>query len=200
MEINERWIQDVNVNYTNSQYNGSAQTPEGSYSYRLRSPYRFNAGAAFTFAGMALVSADYEMTDYSTMKFMSKDGGWDSTYDTLNDEIRDCMGVSHMIRIGAEFKPTPEFAVRAGYNFTTTPEYVSEGCITTKLNDRINAFSVGLGYSSNGSFFADIAARLMLLADEYVSPYANYLSDLDSPLILNKRDIYSVTATFGWRF
>ncbi len=200
MEINERWIQDVNVNYTNSQYNGSAQTPEGSYSYRLRSPYRFNAGAAFTFAGMALVSADYEMTDYSTMKFMSKDGGWDSTYDTLNDEIRDCMGVSHMIRIGAEFKPTPEFAVRAGYNFTTTPEYVSEGCITTKLNDRINAFSVGLGYSSNGSFFADIAARLMLLADEYISPYANYLSDLDSPLILNKRDIYSVTATFGWRF
>lgn len=201
MEINERWIQDVNLNYTDASFNGSAKTPEGEYSYRLRSPYRLNAGAAFTFAGMALLSADYEMTDYSTMKFMSKNGGWnDDTYGKLNDEIRNRMGVSHMVRVGAEFKPLPEIAVRAGYNFTTTPEYVYEGNSKTKLNDRINAFSVGLGYSSNGSFFADIAARMTMLADEYISPYADYLSDLASPMILNKRDIYNVTATIGWRF
>lgn len=201
MEINERWIQDVNLNYTDASFNGSAKTPEGEYSYRLRSPYRLNAGAAFTFAGMALVSADYEMTDYSTMKFMSKDGGWSNdTFSSLNDQIRNCMGVSHMVRVGAEFKPLPEIAVRAGYNFTTTPEYVYEGNSKTKLNDRINAFSVGLGYSSNGSFFADIAARMTMLADEYISPYADYLSDLASPMILNKRDIYNVTATIGWRF
>lgn len=201
MEINERWIQDVNLNYTDASFNGSAKTPEGKYSYRLRSPYRLNAGAAFTFAGMALVSADYEMTDYSTMKFMSKDGGWSNdTFSSLNDQIRNCMGVSHMVRVGAEFKPLPEIAVRAGYNFTTTPEYVYEGNSKTKLNDRINAFSVGLGYSSNGSFFADIAARMTMLADEYISPYADYLSDLASPMILNKRDIYNVTATIGWRF
>ena len=201
MEINERWIQDVNLNYTDASFNGSAKTPEGKYSYRLRSPYRLNAGAAFTFAGMALVSADYEMTDYSTMKFMSKDGGWSNdTFSSLNDQIRNCMGVSHMVRIGAEFKPLPEIAVRAGYNFTTTPEYVYEGNSKTKLNDRINAFSVGLGYSSNGSFFADIAARMTMLADEYISPYADYLKDLASPMILNKRDIYNVTATIGWRF
>ena len=201
MEINERWIQDVNLNYTDASFNGSAKTPEGEYSYRLRSPYRLNAGAAFTFAGMALLSADYEMTDYSTMKFMSKNGGWnDDTYGKLNDEIRNRMGVSHMVRVGAEFKPVPEIAVRAGYNFTTTPEYVSEGNSKTTLNDRINAFSVGLGYSSNGSFFADIAARMTMLADEYISPYADYLSDLASPMILNKRDIYNVTATIGWRF
>ena len=201
MEINERWIQDVNLNYTDASFNGSAKTPEGDYSYRLRSPYRLNAGAAFTFAGMALLSADYEMTDYSTMKFMSKDGGWSNdTFSSLNDQIRNCMGVSHMVRVGAEFKPLPEIAVRAGYNFTTTPEYVYEGNSKTKLNDRINAFSVGLSYSSNGSFFADIAARMTMLADEYISPYADYLSDLASPMILNKRDIYNVTATIGWRF
>ena len=199
MEINERWRQDVNVNYTDAQYNGSAQTPEGEYSYRVRSPYRLNAGAAFTFAGMALISADYEMTDYSTMKFMSKEGNWDSSFDDVNNEIRDCMGVSHMVRVGAEFKPVPEFAVRAGYNFTTTPEYTYNGNEKIKLNDRINSFSVGLGYSSNGSFFADIAARLMMLSDEYISPYADYM-DVASPMILNKRDIYSITATFGWRF
>ncbi len=201
LEINERWRQDVNVNYTDTQYNGYAETPEGNNSYRIRSPYRLNAGAAFTFAGMALISADYEMTDYSTMKFTSKEGGWnDDSFRDLNDEIRDCMGVSHMVRIGTEFKPVPEFAVRAGYNFTTTPEYVYNGNEKTKLNDRINAFSIGLGYSSNGSFFADIAARLTMLSDEYISPYADYFDDVASPMILNKRDIYNVTATIGWRF
>ena len=200
LEINERWGHNVEVNYTDSKHNGSASSPEGDYSYRLRSPYRFNVGAAFTFAGMALVSADYEMTDYSTMKFMTKDGGWDNTFGALNDDIANCMGVSHMVRIGAEFKPLPEFAVRAGYNFTTTPEYVRENGVKTTLNDRLNSFSVGLGYSSNGSFFADLAARMTTLSDEYISPYADYLADVSSPMILNKRDIYSITATFGWRF
>ena len=199
MNIDERWRHSVNVNYTEARFNGSADTPEGNYSYRLRTPYRLNAGAAFTFAGMALVSADYEMTDYSTMKFTEK-GGWDDAFESLNDEIKDCMGISHSIRIGAEFKPVPELAVRAGYNFTTTPEYVYDNGAKTTLNDRINAFSVGLGYSSNGSFFADIAARMTALSDEYISPYADYLSDVASPMILNKRSIYSITATFGWRF
>ena len=200
MDIDERWRHSVDVNYIESKFNGNANTPEGNYSYRLRTPYRLNAGAAFTFAGMALVSADYEMTDYSTMKFMAKESGWNDTFAPLNDEIKDCMGISHSVRIGAEFKPVPALAVRAGYNFTTTPEYYYDNGRKTTLNDRINSFSVGLGYSSNGSFFADIAARMTALSDEYLSPYADYLSDVSSPMILNKRSIYSLTATFGWRF
>ena len=200
MDIDERWRHSVDVNYIESKFNGNANTPEGNYSYRLRTPYRLNAGAAFTFAGMALVSADYEMTDYSTMKFMAKESGWNDTFAPLNDEIKDCMGISHSVRIGAEFKPVPALAVRAGYNFTTTPEYYYDNGRKTTLNDRINSFSVGLGYSSNGSFFADIAARMTALSDEYISPYADYLSDVSSPMILNKRSIYSLTATFGWRF
>lgn len=201
MTINERWLHSVDVNYTDSKFNANATTPEGNYSYRLRTPYILNAGVAFTFAGMALLSADYEMTDYSTMKFMSKDIAWnDDTFSSLNNEIRDCMGISHKVRVGAEFKPVPALAIRAGYNFTTTPEYVYDNGRKTTLNDRINSFSVGLGYSSNGSFFADVAARMTALSDEYISPYADYLSDVASPMILNKREIYSLTATFGWRF
>ena len=91
---------------------------------------------------------------------------------------------------------TSEFAIRAGYNFTTTPEY--DGSVT--LNDKLHILSVGLGYSSKGSFFADLAARYSAFSDEYISPYADYLSDIASPMILNKRDRYDLTATIGWRF
>ena len=145
---------------------------------------------------MALLSADYEMTDYGSMKFMERDNNWSNSFDDLNRDIKNCMGISHMVRLGAEFKPVPEMAIRAGYNFTTIPEYSG----MTTLHDNINAFSVGLGYSSKGSFFADLAARLTTFADEYISPYADYLSDYASPMILNKRERYDITATIGWRF
>ena len=148
---------------------------------------------------MALISADYEMTDYSAMKFKDIDGYADTFID-VNNDIKSCMGKSHMVRIGAEFKPVPEMAVRAGYNFTTIPEYYLDGGVKQTLNDSINSFSVGLGYSSKGSFFADIAGRYSALTDEYISPYADYLSNVASPLILNKRDRFDITATIGWRF
>ena len=197
--ITEHWRHSTDVHYQNSNYDGSATSPEGEYSYTLVSPYRVNAGLAYTFFGMALISADYEMTDYSAMKFKDIDGYADTFID-VNNDIKSCMGKSHMVRIGAEFKPVPEMAVRAGYNFTTIPEYYLEGGVKQTLNDSINSFSVGLGYSSKGSFFADIAGRYSALTDEYISPYADYLSNVASPLILNKRDRFDITATIGWRF
>ena len=194
--IDEIWHQSTDVNYQNSSDNGTATSPEGNFSYRLFTPYRANAGLAYTFMGMGLLSVDYEMTDYSTMKFKNREGGWSDTFDDVNRDIANSMGVSHSVRVGAEVKPIPEFAIRAGYNFTTTPEY--DGAVT--LNDKLHILSVGLGYSSKGSFFADLAARYSAFSDEYISPYADYLSDIASPMILNKRDRYDLTATIGWRF
>ncbi len=194
--IDEIWRNSVDVHYQNPSYDGSATSPEGNYSYRLTTPYRANAGIAYTFMGMAMLSADYEVTDYRAMKFKNRDRGWSDVFDDVNREIANKMGISHNLRVGAEVKPIPEFAIRAGYNFTTVPEYT--GSYT--LNDRINAFSVGVGYSSKGSFFADLAARYTTFSDEYISPYADYLDDFASPLILNRRERFDITATLGWRF
>ena len=194
--IDEIWRQSTDVNYQNSSFNGSATSPEGNFSYRLTTPYRANAGLAYTFMGMGLLSVDYELTDYKTMKFKDREDGWSDTFDEVNQDIADHMGKSHSVRIGAEVKPVPEFAVRAGYNFTITPEY--NGGVT--LNDKLHIISVGVGYSSKGSFFADLAARYSAFSDEFISPYADYLSDVASPMILTKRERYDITATLGWRF
>jgi len=198
--INEIWQHAVDVHYTGSgAQDGEATTPEGNYEYNFRTPYRVNAGLAYTFLGMGLISADYEMTDYSKMKFKETTGS-EGTFTSLNSDIMDCMGISHMVRIGAEFKPSPEIAIRAGYNFATTPEYSWVNNVKTTTNDNINSFSVGLGYSSNGSFFADLAGRMTTFADEFISPYADYLDYVSSPLLLNKRERYDITLTLGWRF
>ncbi|MCQ2162252.1 MAG: hypothetical protein MJY86_03145 [Bacteroidales bacterium] len=200
LSIDEIWKNSVDVNYMDSKYNSSATSPEGNYSYNVRTPYRANFGVAYSFLGQVLLSADYEMADYKSMKFSGVDDWGSDSFEDVNAEIKDCMGVSHSVRVGAEFKPVPELAVRAGYNYTMTPEYNYDSNFRTKLTDSVNSYSVGLGYSSKGSFFADIAGRMTTFCDEYISPYADYLEDLASPLILNKRERYSITATIGWRF
>lgn len=195
MKISEVWRHASDVYYVDAKFNGNAFSPEGNFSYSLRTPYRLNAGAAYTIMGMAMLSADYEMTDFSTIKYKS-DFSNDSTFDGVNNDIKGGLGVSHAVRLGAEFKPMPEFAIRAGYNYTLTPINDAK----TKIKDKMNAYTVGVGYSSSGSFFADFSARLLTMADEWVSPYKDYLTDCPSPLILNKRERYDITATIGWRF
>jgi len=66
--------------------------------------------------------------------------------------------------------------------------------------------SFGLGYSSKGSFFADIAARTTMVSDEYYMPYSDYILDdedniLDpAPEIMIHRSNWKVLLTLGWRF
>lgn len=200
MNISEIWRNSSEVNYTDAGFNGSSVSPEGNFSYMLRTPYRVNAGVAYTALGCFLISADYEMADYRTMRFGNDDFNWSADFSDVNSDIRNSMGVSHMVRIGAEFKPVQGLAVRAGYNYTLTPEYHDDNGFRSTLKDVVNAYSVGLGYSSNKSFFADIAARMTTFCDEYIYPYPDYLDDVASPAILIRKERYSITATIGWRF
>ena len=201
-DVHEKWQNAADVHYSDMSYDGSAYSPRGDFDYRLRSPFIFNAGLAYTFAGMAMISADYELTDYSLMKFKDNDDNEyaNDTFDEVNDGIKDLMGTSHTLRVGAEFKPDSDIAIRAGYNYTTTPigQYVDNGI--EKAHHKINAFSVGLGYSSPGSFFCDLAGRLTSYSNEYISPYDNYLSDANSPILKSSRDRQDIVMTFGWRF
>lgn len=203
LHVSEDWKTAVDINYTNAD-GGYAVSPKGEYDYRLRTPYIFNAGIAYTFAGMALISADYELTDYSSMKFKEDNGNDDDfygTFDEVNDQIKDMLGVSHTIRVGAEFKPIAELAIRAGYNYSTKPTksaYGWDAAIGT-IDNCLNSYSIGLGYSSPGSFFCDIAGRLTEWKNKYY-PYANYSEDCDSPAIKLEHNRWDVVFTFGWRF
>ncbi len=204
--ISEGWQQSGETSYTDSRYNAYATSPYGEGSYRMVSPYRANFGLAYALGQLAVISADYEFCDYSTMKY--KGAGYDRDYfEAVNEEIREYFKTSHALRIGAEIKPLAVLAVRAGYGLTTTPEkfaYESKGAPIIKTQN----VSLGLGYSSKKSFFADLAVRKTFLQDEYFMPYADYMYDADgyivengfAPEILNKRGLWKVALTLGWRF
>lgn len=205
--IKEHWQHAGDTYFTDSYYNSSAQSPRGEYIYKLVSPYRFNIGAAYTFGSFGLISADYEMCDYSSMRFKEVNTNDNSAFDDTNDQISAYTGASHMLRIGAEIKPANGFSVRAGYNLTTSGERYYDDLGNKKTPDaNRHAVSAGVGFSTTGSFFADLAVRGNFLAKEYIYPYDDYIFDGAgnptslTPEILNKRSLWDVVLTVGFRF
>ena len=213
LTIRETWSESGSTTFTDSRCNAGAESPVGEYEYRLVSPFRANFGAAWTFGTYGLVSVDYELCDYSTMRFREI-GMQSGEFDYQNTDIKDYMGTGHQIRVGAEFKPLPQIAIRAGYNLTTSPEKALDDAGNFVYIGRLqkgtsmHKGSFGIGYSSDGSFFIDAACSFTGLPDEYIIPYDDYMYDdsgyLDpadyTPEILNRRTLWNVLLTFGFRF
>ncbi len=168
------------------------------YDYMLTSPMRYNFGVAYTMPGLGLISADYEACDYSAMRFREKGGG-EGSFSSSNQGIREGAGVSHMLRVGAEFILNKNYAVRAGYNLTTTPErYIDENGIKKTPSANTNAISLGAGYSA-GTFFCDMALRYTMYPTEYLYPYSTYDSNL-SPEVAIHPELWNIALTLGWKF
>ena len=195
--IVERWQYRGSTEFTSSKYDGYASSPEGEYRYNVVSPFRANFGLAYTFLNFAVLSADYEFTDYGQMQFRT-DGSDRDWFEEVNDDIREFFGPQHMLRVGAELK-LGSLAVRGGYGLTTSPEVHFEGPYRSN-------FSFGLGFSSKGSFYTDLAVRRNSYSKEYYMPYADYIFNDDGsiaepvPELLITRSDWKALLTLGWRF
>jgi Outer membrane protein transport protein (OMPP1/FadL/TodX). len=199
--ISETWMYSASTTFDDSYYNDSVSSPQGEFSYTLRSPYRASFGAAFTFGKQGFISVDYELADYSVMRFRSLREGRisENAFVAENWANRYFTGVSHAFRLGAELRLTPEWSLRAGYNLTTSPErwwtasdgqqvtvndfYADPDAYFNRIknlvtphyyNDRTHAFSAGIGYSSPGSFFLDAAVRMIRYPVSTFAPYFDY--------------------------
>ncbi len=209
--IDERWGIRVDTYFEDSSQDGYSYSPTAENTYEYRSPYTVDAGIAYTFGTLGLLSVDYELNDYSVMKYSEpSDNLFNSdTYYFVNRLNKLFCGVTHSVRVGAEVNVTPFLALRAGYNFTTNPErtysdnegyfvdaayygsnfdfYENGGAYLKNpvyLKAPIQSYSCGLGYSSAGSFFADFALRRTVYPSQNFSPYDTYLySANDEPII-----------------
>ena len=218
--ISENWSESGSTTYDDPSFNMSSESPVGEDIYKLISPFRANFGAAWTFGTFGLVSVDYEICDYSAMKFKEMSSMQSGEFDYQNEDIRTFMGTSHMLRAGIELKPVPQFAIRAGYGLTTHPQKGINAYGDSKYiwemfpNTMTHKGSFGLGYSSNGSFFADVACSYTKYADEYIWPYSiaydgaedcpvtpqGDYNDYLAPEILHKRSLWNIMLTIGFRF
>lgn len=171
----------------------SSTSPDWLDSYMLRTPWRFNAGLAYTFGNVGLLSVDWEGANYGGCRFRKVDEdslfyGQPQYILDANADVKDVLGWSHMLRAGLEINVTPAFALRAGYGLTTSGihnylDWDNGDLRVYPLSAEERAgllkqqFSAGFGFKS-GIYFVDFAFRYRTTPNQYFTPYQYY--DYDS--------------------
>ena len=180
----------------NSNYKAS-----DSYDFRLNSPMKFGVSLGHTIGNYLAIGAGYEYADYGATNPRVKDGDYyDWYYDTYySSSSKDAVMKDHTeatlkgvstLKVGLEFKPIPEVAFRAGYNYVS-PMYNSNGFKNVYLDSygtnvasatdytnwkSTNRLTLGVGYSY-GKFFADLAYQYSMQKGDFYPFMDAYVDD-----------------------
>lgn len=235
LTVSEMWQYSASSSFTDSQFDLSATSPTGEYSYGLRSPYVLDLGAAIVLGPFGLFSVDYEYSDFGVMRFyeIHPDQMYNNPFLDLNEANRLFAGGTHNVRAGLEFRLSSRFSLRGGIDFMRRTEHswvnslgntvyadtfindfeyyrdhVVELVSRSNINSDAMAYSCGFGYSSDGSFFADLAFRFTDYPAMEYAPYYDYdnyspdgeLVNTPSPRLSTYRSTVNVALTLGWRF
>ena len=195
----------------------SSSTPQdkGSFSYAFRSPDRWIFSLAGVVGQTALLSLDYELTDYRKMRLGNRDD--DTYYSDITQQAERDFKVGQTLKLGAEYRVTPQFSVRAGYVWQASPmqgrltaggEIFTSGTVTHYSTvGTANTYTVGLGYRFTPNFYVDLAC-LYRSAAEQLHPFSDlpitdasrHLSALSADVASTQIKTTRTLLTFGYRF
>lgn len=115
----------VGYDYNSPSYPEGEKNPSDTYtsefdsfSWQMNSPWRLMVGAAGVIGGRGIISADYEYRAFGSMKVQDQYGNY---YKDVNDDVSTYYQNTNIFRIGAEYRVTPMFSVRAGYSYESSP-------------------------------------------------------------------------------
>lgn len=137
-------------------------TENANFDWHFRSPWRIMAGVAGVIGGQAIVSLDYQYDGYNNMSISTPSyyNGYAQDFqpnEYLNQDIKSYYTGTSTIRLGLEYRITPQFSVRAGYNVQTSNvkseakdgsiEVLTSGTDPSYSFDKnIYSITCGLGY------------------------------------------------------
>lgn len=176
-----------------------AETNLLSYDYRFSSPPRLLTGISYTFGNVGVISADYERVWYNGMRISDKDG-WRDDYKAAAKEI--FKGADN-VRVGAEFKPLPSLALRAGYAYYGSMLRDDDRVFDGPVGERSYNVSAGIGYRK-GIVSLDLAYTYMnekfTSYDLFYYKEPGYEAISQSGYLTPERTRHLVTLSFGARF
>lgn len=180
----------------------------GPNSWDFASPMRLLLGASYTFGNKAIISVDYERNWYNSMYTEDTPVG-QGVYD---DFFRENLKGSNTVRVGAEVKPIPILALRAGYGFNGSMLKDHTIIYSSPMTYQTHYTTAGVGVSF-GFMFVDLAYqyaasrqtdyRLFASIDsvgEKDSAGNTIYSDDYSALFSTKQTRHNVIMTLGFRF
>lgn len=187
-----------------------------SNNYNLKTPGKWVASAALVMGSNFIASLDYELVNYKNMELNIPSGSSDDSnwYDVDNEYIITDFKPASTIKVGAEYRFTPQFSGRLGYAWMQNPyetKFQNEGNAAVAGSNTIyrmegdaNYFTGGLGYRFNRSFYMDFAVVYKTQTDD-LYPFPSLYTDAGqkaidgSPLTLKNNSLRGLV-TLGYRF
>lgn len=212
-------------NNTNEAY-GSTERGKSSesYDFKFYTPWRFGVSLGHTVGNYLALGATYEYADYTTNDIRVNDGGevdyWGNYYETssrdeaMKQNIKNSLKGVHTVKLGMEFKPEKNFAVRLGYNYQSAMynkngfkdgSLESYGTYYASTTDYTNwkdthRFTAGVGYNY-GKFSFDLAYQYSQTNGDFY-PFMNsepkFDNVCDAVKVSNKRN--QLLFTVGYKF
>ena len=210
--------------YGSSDYGKSSE----SYDFKFYTPWRFGVSLGHTVGNYLALGATYEYADYTTNDIRVNDGGevdyWGNYYETssrdeaMKQNIKNSLKGVHTVKLGMEFKPEKNFAVRLGYNYQSAMynkngfkdgSLESYGTYYASTTDYTNwkdthRFTAGVGYNY-GKFSFDLAYQYSQTNGDFY-PFMSYVDNsepkydnvCDAVKVSNKRNQFLFTV--GYKF
>ena len=216
-------------NNTDKAYGSSERGKSSeSYDFKFYTPWRFGVSLGHTVGNYLALGATYEYADYTTNDIRVNDGGevdyWGNYYETssrdeaMKQNIKNSLKGVHTVKVGMEFKPEKNFAVRLGYNYQSAMynkngfkdgSLESYGTYYASTTDYTNwkdthRFTAGVGYNY-GKFSFDLAYQYSQTNGDFY-PFMSYVDNsepkydnvCDAVKVSNKRN--QLLFTVGYKF
>lgn len=125
------------------------------YDFKFYTPWKFGVSLGHTIGNQVALGLGYEYSDFSTAtnrvnkgdSYWYEDYGYSPSYtdEAMKRNTEKSLKGVHTLKAGVEVKPIPEFAVRVGYNYLSSP-YEENGVRDMRLE------SPGVAYSSTTDY------------------------------------------------
>ena len=166
-----------------------------SYDFKLWTPWKFGFSLGHTVGNYLALGATYEYENFSNINSRVNDGGYYNYYGeyyessspdkTMNNHTKEVLKGVSTLKLGVEYKPVSNVALRIGYNYLS-PKYVSDaqkdpglaslGTAYSSTTDytnwgEINRFTLGVGYQVK-KFNIDLAYQYSAQKGSF-APFSN---------------------------
>lgn len=206
---------DGNGNAVGDTKSGDPYTDQAFFQWRLNAPWKFMIGLAGVIGNKAIISADYEFQGYNSMKAKTpyRYDDWGNGYQyeddaMINGGVKDYFKNTNVVRAGLEYRVSPQFSLRAGYNVSTSNvqdkaydgdiEVITSGTDPSyTFTKQTQNFTCGLGYRYQ-SWYID-AAYIYTDRSGKFNAYTNW-DGYRAPSMSLKDHNSSIVLTTGFKF
>ncbi|MGB1031467.1 MAG: OmpP1/FadL family transporter, partial [Flavobacteriales bacterium] len=162
LSLTDSYDTEINANYKDGDQLSSV-SPDGSFTYSIRTPARYLANAAFVLGKSGLISADYEYVNYDNAKLNSANGpGEEYDFAAENSAVKSIYRATHNVRAGFEWRVLKPISLRCGFSYQQT---AFDPALTDANTNRLT-YSFGAGFRKKGGYL-DIAYQRAAWEGEY---------------------------------